>query len=123
MKLPENMSKIAGKTYKGQKDDEGRPHGHGIMEYLTSGVTAIGDMYLTPETIADACNDMGMRCVLVSGLNKFGPALCVMEDRYNKLNGKYDLVSYKMGVHAEYTCSRELLEEVSELIHKYHSFE
>jgi hypothetical protein len=37
MKLPENMSKIAGKTYKGQKDAEGRPHGHGIMEYLTSG--------------------------------------------------------------------------------------
>ena len=37
MKLPENMSKIVGKTYKGQKDEEGRPHGHGILEYLTSG--------------------------------------------------------------------------------------
>ena len=37
MKLPENMSKIVGKTYTGHKDDEGRPHGHGIMEYLTSG--------------------------------------------------------------------------------------
>ena len=37
MKLPENMSKIVGKTYIGQKDAEGRPHGHGIMEYLTSG--------------------------------------------------------------------------------------
>ena len=37
MKLPENMSKIVGKTYTGQKDDEGRPHGHGVMEYLTSG--------------------------------------------------------------------------------------
>ena len=35
MKLPENMSKIVGKTYKGQKDDEGRPHGHGIMVYST----------------------------------------------------------------------------------------
>ena len=35
MKLPENMSKIVGKTYSGQKDDEGRPHGHGIMEYYT----------------------------------------------------------------------------------------
>ena len=90
-----------------------------ILEYLTSGITAIGDMYLTPETIADACHDMGMRCVLVSGLNKFGPALSVMEDRYNQLNGKYDLVSYKMGVHAEYTCSKELLEEVSKMIHKY----
>ena len=37
MKLPENPSKIVGKTYTGQKDDEGRPHGHGIMEYFTSG--------------------------------------------------------------------------------------
>ena len=37
MKLPENPSKIVGKTYTGQKDDEGRPHGHGVMEYLTSG--------------------------------------------------------------------------------------
>ena len=37
MKLPENMSKIVGKTYKGQKDDKGYPHGYGIMEYLTSG--------------------------------------------------------------------------------------
>ncbi|MBQ9991458.1 MAG: amidohydrolase [Lachnospiraceae bacterium] len=90
-----------------------------ILEYLTSGITAIGDMYLTPETIADACNEMGMRCVLVSGLNKFGPPLEVMEERYNKLNGKYDLVSYKMGVHAEYTCSKELLGAVSDLIHKY----
>ena len=35
MKLPENMSNIVGKTYKGQKDEEGRPHGHGIMEYYT----------------------------------------------------------------------------------------
>lgn len=90
-----------------------------ILEYLTSGVTAIGDMYLTPETIADACEEMGMRCVLVSGLNKFGPALSVMEDRYNALNGKSPLISYKMGVHAEYTCSKELLESVSALIHKY----
>lgn len=90
-----------------------------ILEYLTTGVTAIADMYLTPETIADACAEMGMRCVLVSGLNMFGPAMSVMEERYNKLNGKYDLVSYKMGLHAEYTCPKELLEEASELIHKY----
>ena len=90
-----------------------------ILEYLTSGITSIGDMYLTPETIADACREMGMRCVLVSGLNKFGPALSVMESRFHELNGKDELISYKMGIHAEYTCSFELLKEVSELIHKY----
>ena len=90
-----------------------------ILEYLTSGVTLIGDMYLTPETIFDACVEMGMRCDIVSGLNKFGPTLEVLEDRYNSLNGRNDLVGFKMGVHAEYTCERSLLEEVSKLIHKY----
>lgn len=89
------------------------------LEYLTSGITAAADMYLTPDTIAEACKDMGMRCVLVSGLNKFGPPISVMEERFQNLNHKYDLVSFKLGVHAEYTCSRELLEEVSEVLHKY----
>ena len=35
MKLLENMSTIVGKSYNGQKDDEGHPHGHGTMEYYT----------------------------------------------------------------------------------------
>jgi len=90
-----------------------------ILEYYTTGVTMIADMYLTPETILDACAEMGIRCEIVSGLNKFGPTLQVLEDRYNNLNGKNDLVGFKMGVHAEYTCDKELLEEVSKLIHKY----
>lgn len=90
-----------------------------VLEYLTTGVTLISDMYLTPETIFDACKEMGMRCDLVSGLNKFGPTLEVLENRYNNLNDKDELISFKMGVHAEYTCDKELLVKVSELIHKY----
>ena len=90
-----------------------------ILEYLTSGVTSIFDMYLSPKDIAQACVDMGMRCVLVSGLNQFGPALEVMEERYLNLNKMHPLITYMMGVHAEYTCPKELLEQVSELIHKY----
>ncbi|MBQ7839758.1 MAG: amidohydrolase [Lachnospiraceae bacterium] len=90
-----------------------------ILEYLTTGVTSIFDMYLSPKDIAQACIDMGMRCVLVSGLNKFGPAVEEMENRYNKLNNMHPLITYMMGVHAEYTCDKKLLEEVSRLIHKY----
>ena len=90
-----------------------------ILEYLTTGVTSIFDMYLSPKDIAQACIDMGMRCVLVSGLNKFGPAVSEMENRYNRLNNMHPLITYMMGVHAEYTCEKELLEEVSRLIHKY----
>ena len=36
MKLPDDMTKITRAIYNGQKDDEGRPHGHGTMEYCTS---------------------------------------------------------------------------------------
>lgn len=90
-----------------------------VLEYLTSGITAIMDMYLSPEAIAKACEETGMRVVQVSGINKFGPSLEVFEERYNKLNGKHPLSSYMMGFHAEYTCDRELLEKLSELAHKY----
>ncbi|MCR5223420.1 MAG: amidohydrolase [Lachnospiraceae bacterium] len=92
-----------------------------ILEYLTSGVTAVFDMYLTPESIADAFVECGMRLVQVSGINKFGPTLEVLEERYNKLNGVNDLTSFKLGFHAEYTCDRELLEKIAELAHKYHA--
>ncbi len=90
-----------------------------VLEYLTSGITAIMDMYLSPDAIAKACEETGMRVVQVSGINKFGPSLEVFEDRYNRLNGKHPLSSYMMGFHAEYTCDRELLEKLSELAHKY----
>ncbi|MBQ7482297.1 MAG: amidohydrolase [Lachnospiraceae bacterium] len=90
-----------------------------VLEYLTSGITAIMDMYLSPDAIAKACEETGMRVVQVSGINKFGPSLEEFEDRYNRLNGKHPLSSYMMGFHAEYTCDRELLEKLSELAHKY----
>lgn len=90
-----------------------------VLEYLTSGITAIMDMYLSPEAIAKACEDTGMRVVQVSGINKFGPTLEVFEDRFLKLNDRHPLSSYKMGFHAEYTCDKDLLEKLSDLAHKY----
>lgn len=90
-----------------------------ILEYLTSGITSIFEMYLTPDTIAEACMDMGMRCVLTSGLNNFTSSLEQMEEEYLKWNKKNSLISYQLGFHAEYTCSKELLYGVSQLAHKY----
>ncbi len=90
-----------------------------VLEYLTSGVTAVFDMYLTPETIIDAYTQCGMRNVQVSGINNFGPQPQVMEERFLKLNGKNSLSSYMLGLHAEYTCSMELLETIAEMVQKY----
>ena len=90
-----------------------------IMEYLTSGITAAMDMYLTPYTIADAFTECGMRIVQVSGINKFGPSIEEFEERFLKINGKNPLSTQLMGFHAEYTCDKELLTKLSDLAHKY----
>lgn len=90
-----------------------------VLEYLTSGITAVFEMYLTPETVADACVEMGMRCVQVSALNNFSQSLELMEEMFQKLNKKHPLLSYQLGFHAEYTCSKELLEQVSAMAHRY----
>lgn len=93
-----------------------------VLEYLTSGITTIFDMYLTPETTAKACVEMGMRCVQVSGASgqeNFEDSLAKMEEQYHTLNQLDPLHSYFIGFHAEYTCSKALLERVAAMAHKY----
>ena len=90
-----------------------------VLEYLTSGITAIFDMYLTPETIADACIDMGMRCVQVGAVNNFSQSVDMVDTMFKTLNDKHPLISYILGFHAEYTCSKELLQNIAGLADKY----
>lgn len=90
-----------------------------VLEYLTSGITAIFDMYLTPDTIAQACEDAGMRCVQVGSINRYGPSVGEIEDLYHSLNHRHPLSSFVLGFHAEYTCEKELLVEMAALAHKY----
>ncbi len=90
-----------------------------IMEYLTSGITAAFEMYLTPYSVADSFRDCGMRCVQTSCVNNFSQSVEMLEGYYRDLNGRDEYNSFILGVHAEYTCSKELLEKVSELVHKY----
>ncbi|WP_044912883.1 amidohydrolase family protein [Butyrivibrio sp. WCE2006] len=90
-----------------------------ILEYLDGGITSMFDMYLTPESIADACRDAGMRCVQVGAVNNFSQSVELVEECYNKLNGRDEYNSYILGFHAEYTTSKELLERIAGLAHKY----
>lgn len=90
-----------------------------VLEYLTSGITGVMEMYLDPYAIQDSFYECGMRNVQVSGINRFGPSVEELENRYLKLNGKNELSSFMLGFHAEYTCSKELLEQISAMAHKY----
>ena len=90
-----------------------------ILEYLTSGVTANFDMYLTPDSIAKASEDCGFRTVMTGGLNNFSQSFEDLERWYNTYNNPEELVTFRFGFHAEYTNSKENLEKLSTLIHKY----
>ncbi|WP_300410106.1 amidohydrolase [Lagierella sp.] len=93
----------------------------GIMEYLTSGITANFDMYFPEDKIVKASVDTGFRTVLCGALNNFVSSIENMEYSYLKYNDeKYKgLISYMLGFHAEYTTSEELLKNIAELAKKY----
>ncbi|MCR4851821.1 MAG: amidohydrolase [Lachnospiraceae bacterium] len=90
-----------------------------VLEYLTSGITACFDMYLTPESIARSMDDCGFRCVQTGAINNFSQSVELLEKMYLEYNKPGSLQSYILGAHAEYTTSLELLKEISGLVHKY----
>lgn len=90
-----------------------------VLEYLTSGITAVFDMYLTPESVGRACSETGMRCVQTGAVNNFSQSVELLEKWYGELNGNDPLLSFRLGFHAEYTCSTELMERVAALAAAY----
>lgn len=86
-----------------------------ILEYLQSGITGIFEMYLTPDSIATACREAGMRITMTGGVNNFSQSAELLEKWIQEYNVSGDLVKFVPGFHAEYTCSKELLEKIAEL--------
>ena len=91
-----------------------------ILEYLTSGCTAALDMYFEPDSYVSACTESGFRCVMCSAILGDENALPAIEDAYLKYNKPDNtFVKYIPGLHAEYTCSKELIKGIGELVKKY----
>lgn len=92
----------------------------GIMEYVSGGVTACFDMYVHNDAFTAACIDAGFRAVLCSGFNDFDRDVEQLERDYLHYNKLHELISFRLGVHAEYTTSEERLRFVAALAEKYH---
>lgn len=90
----------------------------GIMEYLTSGITANFDMYFLPYASARAARDTGFRTVQVCALNNFTGSLAQMEEEYYAITQMGSRLGYAAGIHAEYTTSMQLMEGVAKLAQK-----
>lgn len=92
----------------------------GIMEYLTSGITAAYDMYFCVDDGARAVRDTGFRYVFCDSINDFGGTVEQVEKDYLRLNqDRSRQISHRIGFHAEYTTSRELMEGLAALAEKY----
>lgn len=90
-----------------------------ILEYLTSGITTNFDMYLNPEAIVKASLDMKYRTVLCGAVNDFCLSVEDVERCFNEYNQENSLISYVLGFSHEYTNSKEKIQQVAALSHKY----
>ena len=90
-----------------------------ILEYLTSGITTNFDMYLNPEAIVKASLDMKYRTVLCGAVNDFCLSVEDVERCFNEYNQENSLIYYVLGFSHEYTNSKEKIQQVAALSHKY----
>ena len=87
----------------------------GIMEYLTSGITANFDMYLDNCNHAKTSLELGYRTVFCGSVNDYVGSVSWLQEQYDTINSMGDLVSFQLGLHAEYTTKRETIEAIADL--------
>lgn len=86
----------------------------GIMENLSSGITACFDFYFPLKGQIKAYKDTGMRALILLNNDLSNEELIKIYE-----NESTDLVNFTFGIHAEYTASDETIKLIKELTHKY----
>jgi 5-methylthioadenosine/S-adenosylhomocysteine deaminase len=93
----------------------------GCLEMIKSGTTCFADMYFNEHMVAEAVRNSGLRAVLAEGIIESGDresADKMLEKSVGfaeRFRGYADdRVTTMLGPHAAYSCSPEILEEVSE---------
>lgn len=90
-----------------------------FAEYLTGGISACFDMYYFPENMAKASVETGFRTVMCGAVNNFKESVSLLEEYYNRYNHYDELISYKLGFHAEYTTDESIMKDIAKLAEKY----
>ncbi|MCQ2515978.1 MAG: amidohydrolase [Saccharofermentans sp.] len=90
----------------------------GFADYISGGITSCFDMYFHPDSVTKAAVEMGFRNVFCGSVNDFG-GIDRLENEYEKFNSVDPLVSFQLGFHAEYTTSKDLMNRISDIAHKY----
>ena len=88
----------------------------GILEYLTSGITAAFDMYFRVPEIIQASEELGFRSVILA--TSAQEPISLLKERYETINKPDSLCTYKLGIHAEYTTEESRIKDVVALAHE-----
>ena len=84
-----------------------------VLEYLSSGITSIMDMYLFPFDAAKAYVEMNHRSVITGCLDYYSSSVGDMKKMFNEMNQIDSLITYKLGFHSVYTISEDVLKNIS----------
>jgi len=91
-----------------------------ILEYLSSGITTVFDMYFNARSMARASTEMGFRSVYCGSISDFMSSVEEQEERHRYFASYHELASFRLGFHAQYTTSAPLLRGLSELAASLH---
>lgn len=88
----------------------------GILEYLTSGITAAFDMYFHVPEIVKASEELGFRSIILATSDS--EPISLLRERYQTINKPDSLCKYFLGIHAEYTTAEQRIKDVVALSHE-----
>ena len=86
-----------------------------FLEYIRNGITACFDQYYYPIMSGKAAEEIGMRIVLLGTYNGSYERVLYLYHFFN--DKKESLVTYQLGLHAEYTSSDVELEMLNRAVH------
>ena len=89
-----------------------------ILEYLSSGITAVLDQYFYPQEFADTCTEFGFRSVSLAMYDKEYrpiPEIMRLVEDNNKAGS---LATFVIGLHSEYTIDQDMLDSTKLILDK-----
>ena len=87
-----------------------------LLEYLSSGITAVLDQYFFPQEFAETCKEFGFRSVSLGMYDKDSRPVEEVLRLVKEYNVPSSISTFVIGMHSEYTGTDEMFEATDKLL-------
>ena len=87
-----------------------------LLEYLSSGITAVLDQYFFPQEFAETCREFGFRSVSLGMYDKDSRPVEEVLRLVKEYNVPSSISTFVIGMHSEYTGTDEMFEATDKLL-------